>query len=959
MKNFTPQRLGDGGGTSSLNDGSALTPDEIRRRRIEALDRIDSVNYRPQPAIQQPVTSSTAITNIDRDNVPDDEVDEELQAALALSLQDETTSKTTTTTTTTTTISTTEKFDISTIYTTTNVPFGNNNRQLEQVPQSKTWKSSDRSNCKMELSSVSVQEYYQKILHTISSQPLQNIFTYHRILWDDHLTTDSDKNRWISQGIDVRSCSSSNSCNNDQESFQNEPVVVTNPDGVELLDSTSIMDVITSSHLPWGLVQQHGGPCGVLAAIQAELLRSLLFTNNNSSGEILSSGGTETEQNNKKSKLPIRNALARAIAIVLCRAALTPSSIGNDSSKLHNKNESSGFVRIVLPSYVENRALTWQDLEPWYSTENVNERSGSLTIYNIPITGGLDTAERHPPNTLLSSTITEQMESNMMTSKRQKVVSNDTELSSSREVSSLNVRIDRMACIIEQFLLDESHCSKSVSTMETFTPLDCFRRPGGVLLLVLSLIASRTIETICDDFDDPVDTRLTGQFGHCSQELINLLLTGRAVSNVFDNTLSPSGDMICRGIQSRPVIGYLTQLEAMRYCEVGGYYKMPLFPIWVVGSTSHFTVLFGDPVALKESKSDILLDECRRAFKTVEGGEENGFIQTDQLTSVLKNLNIDVGGTNVDDKTARIQTLAAALEVSGAGIILWDDFWKAASRLLTGASLETVLHDSDASRSLSSNNVDNGNEPPMLLSNFAANSDIPLKPEARRPATSVSNYSNYVESDEEMARRLAAEWDNVGAAGMLALSKTAESHGYSDPTSLMEVDRQTGAMGDEEFAKYLQRQYDSENNVEATLSHGEVGSVAAISGSPFPVLSDTDETASIPVTPTQTMFAGDDEFEDTKPAAQMISSTESLAFEQYGDTFSLYHYNGLRGGILTHFRLTRLTAEEAVGASISLNRTGVVSSHGSSGTQDLEDVVRTKWPSCSINWLGKTPPCID
>ena len=58
-----------------------------------------------------------------------------------------------------------------------------------------------------------------------------------------------------------------------------------------------------------------------------------------------------------------------------------------------------------------------------------------------------------------------------------------------------------------------------------------------------------------------------------------------------------SGDLSCHGIQARPAVGYLSALEALRYCEVGGYYKTPRFPIWVVGSTSHFSVLFGDEVS--------------------------------------------------------------------------------------------------------------------------------------------------------------------------------------------------------------------------------------------------------------------------------------------------------------------------------------------------------------------------
>lgn len=96
--------------------------------------------------------------------------------------------------------------------------------------------------------------------------------------------------------------------------------------------------------------------------------------------------------------------------------------------------------------------------------------------------------------------------------------------------------------------------------------------------------------------DDP-NTTMTSQFGHSSQELMNLLLTGRAVSNVFDNSMTISDSLMCHGIQSRSDIGYLTILESLRYCEVGGNYKSPSFPIWIVASTGHFSVLFGDEVS--------------------------------------------------------------------------------------------------------------------------------------------------------------------------------------------------------------------------------------------------------------------------------------------------------------------------------------------------------------------------
>jgi ubiquitin carboxyl-terminal hydrolase MINDY-3/4 len=60
-----------------------------------------------------------------------------------------------------------------------------------------------------------------------------------------------------------------------------------------------------------------------------------------------------------------------------------------------------------------------------------------------------------------------------------------------------------------------------------------------------------------------------GQFGHCNQDMLNLLLTGQATSNVIDGELQlgDSGLRI-RGVARRNPVGYLTHLEALRYCQV-------------------------------------------------------------------------------------------------------------------------------------------------------------------------------------------------------------------------------------------------------------------------------------------------------------------------------------------------------------------------------------------------------
>ena len=407
---------------------------------------------------------------------------------------------------------------------------------------------------------------------------------------------------------------------------------------------------------------------------------------------------------------------------------------------------------------------------------------------------------------------------------------------------NLNHTCKELAHATAQFLLETNS-------------LNWFQRPGGVLLMVMSICASRGISKMQADMDD-LAAKLTTNFGHCSQELINLLLTGQAVSNVFDHTLRPSGELVCRGIQSQPAIGYLTQLEAMRYLEVGAFYKSPRFPVWVIGSSSHFTVMFGDASALQESASDALLEKVRRAFKRMDGGaEENGFIQTQQLGDFLKSLDLN----SISEH--EVQTLTAFLDRYGAGIILWEDLWKRTSRLLTGASLESILEGNDEANTNSWMDESSSYARQKMLQGDGGTS-TPTRTNAAAPL-----------SDEELARKLQAEWNDAPAS----------------PVHVFDTDVTTGR-------------------------------------STPPITNTTSSTA---------------------PAA---------ATETFGRTFPLYHYNGLRGGNLKAFNVTRLSADEAIGASVSLGASNQV---GAFGGGELDSVLRTKWPSCKIDWRNGSPPSID
>ena len=90
--------------------------------------------------------------------------------------------------------------------------------------------------------------------------------------------------------------------------------------------------------------------------------------------------------------------------------------------------------------------------------------------------------------------------------------------------------------------------------------------------------------------DDP-NNKLMGMHGYCTQEMVNLLIHGRAVSNVFNDSMYLD-KMELRGPNKRNEIGFLSLFEHYNSVQVGSYYKTPKYPIWVVCSESHFSVVF-------------------------------------------------------------------------------------------------------------------------------------------------------------------------------------------------------------------------------------------------------------------------------------------------------------------------------------------------------------------------------
>ncbi|KAM9308656.1 ubiquitin carboxyl-terminal hydrolase MINDY-3 [Gastrophryne carolinensis] len=190
-----------------------------------------------------------------------------------------------------------------------------------------------------------------------------------------------------------------------------------------------------------------------------------------------------------------------------------------------------------------------------------------------------------------------------------------------------------------------------------------WRSKFGVLLFLYSVILTKGIENVKNEIEDAEEPLIDPVYGHGSQSLINLLLTGHAVSNVWDGDRECSG-MKLLGIRSQAQVGFLTLMESLRYCKVGSFLKSPKFPVWVIGSETHLTVFFTKEMTLVAPESPT--EQARRVFQTYDP-EDNGFIPDALLEEVMKALDLV-------SEPEYVNLMKTKLDPEGLGIILLGPF---------------------------------------------------------------------------------------------------------------------------------------------------------------------------------------------------------------------------------------------------------------------------------------------
>ncbi|XP_061810587.1 ubiquitin carboxyl-terminal hydrolase MINDY-3 [Nerophis lumbriciformis] len=185
----------------------------------------------------------------------------------------------------------------------------------------------------------------------------------------------------------------------------------------------------------------------------------------------------------------------------------------------------------------------------------------------------------------------------------------------------------------------------------------------GVLLFLYSVILTKGIENIRNEIQDTMEPLIDPVHGHGSQSLVNLLVTGHAVSNVWDGERECSG-MKLHGIHKQAAVGFLTLMESLRYCKVGAFLKSPEFPIWIIGSETHLSVFFTKEMSLVGPECPS--EQARRVFQSFDP-EDNGFIPDSLLAEVMKALDLV-------SEPEYVRLVRRKLDPESLGIILLGPF---------------------------------------------------------------------------------------------------------------------------------------------------------------------------------------------------------------------------------------------------------------------------------------------
>jgi len=226
----------------------------------------------------------------------------------------------------------------------------------------------------------------------------------------------------------------------------------------------------------------------------------------------------------------------------------------------------------------------------------------------------------------------------------------------------------RMRC--DNVDVETLHTCLSLETFQTNTNLNKFLEDNEVfgnkydiVCFLYSVILTKGAATIIDERQDMEESLIDPVHGHGSQSLINLLVTGHATQNVFDGERDLCG-MDLKGISQQSEIGFLSYLECLRYLEVGDNLKSPVYPIWLLGSETHLTLLWSQDMRLVQPRSPREL--AIMAFNQIDK-DHAGFIPGTEFKNLLDKLELF-------SEEEYVKIMLEKVDSDGLGIVLLPMF---------------------------------------------------------------------------------------------------------------------------------------------------------------------------------------------------------------------------------------------------------------------------------------------
>jgi hypothetical protein len=89
---------------------------------------------------------------------------------------------------------------------------------------------------------------------------------------------------------------------------------------------------------------------------------------------------------------------------------------------------------------------------------------------------------------------------------------------------------------------------------------------------------------------DPSEALLASGNGFCKQELVALLLSGRARAGIHDDSNEVAVSVLGPGVPCKQEVGLLVTGDQANM--LGEHLRLPALPLWVVLGKAHFSVLF-------------------------------------------------------------------------------------------------------------------------------------------------------------------------------------------------------------------------------------------------------------------------------------------------------------------------------------------------------------------------------